>query len=168
MKLTAEIEGEQCALDVRREGASVTASVNDRRYSFTVREAGTHVFLLLDDEGRVYECRVSDTGDGAASVLIGDRAYTVQINDAKRLRRGAANAASRAGGQSKITTQMPGKVVRILVEAGAEVEAGDPVIIVEAMKMQNEMKAPRAGRVAAINVQAGATVSAGDVLLIIE
>lgn len=168
MKFTAEIEDERHALDVRREEASVTASVDDRTYSFTVREAGANVFLLLDKAGRVYECRVDDAGDGAVSVLIGDRAYVVQINDAKRLQRDGTNGTARAGGQSKIMTQMPGKVVRVLVEAGAEVEAGDALIVVEAMKMQNEMKAPRAGRVAAINVLAGATVGAGDVLLIIE
>ena len=63
---------------------------------------------------------------------------------------------------------MPGKIVRVLVEAGANVAAGDGVIVVEAMKMQNEMKAPKAGIVISINAKEGATVNAGDVLAVIE
>jgi biotin carboxyl carrier protein len=59
---------------------------------------------------------------------------------------------------------MPGKVVRVLVEAGTAVEKGTGIVIVEAMKMQNEMKSPRAGVVLAVNVKQGDTVNAGDVL----
>jgi biotin carboxyl carrier protein len=63
---------------------------------------------------------------------------------------------------------MPGKVVRVLVEQGASVEAGQGLVVVEAMKMQNEMKSPRAGRVTELHAQAGATVNTGDLLAIIE
>ena len=63
---------------------------------------------------------------------------------------------------------MPGKVVRVLVERGAEVEAGDGVIVVEAMKMQNELKAPKSGIVKEIRVTEGAAVSSGDILMTIE
>jgi biotin carboxyl carrier protein len=63
---------------------------------------------------------------------------------------------------------MPGKIVRVLVQAGDKVEAGAGIIVVEAMKMQNEMKAPKAGAVVSINADEGATVNAGDVLAVIE
>jgi biotin carboxyl carrier protein len=63
---------------------------------------------------------------------------------------------------------MPGKVVRLLVAEGAEIEAGAGVVVVEAMKMQNEMKAPKSGKVVSLNASPGATVNAGDVLAIIE
>jgi len=69
---------------------------------------------------------------------------------------------------AQIVAPMPGKIVRVLIEQGASVEAGDSLIVVEAMKMQNEMKAPRAGVIAKLNAQAGATVNAGDVLAVIE
>lgn len=168
MKFIAEIEDEQRALDVRREGERITASVDDRNYSLIAREVGANDFLLVGADNRVYECRVDDAPEGGAvTVHVGHRAYSIQLSDAKRLRRAGASGAAHDG-QSKITTQMPGKVVRVLVEAGAMVEAGDAVVVVEAMKMQNEMKAPRAGRIAAINTEAGATVGAGDVLVIIE
>jgi len=63
---------------------------------------------------------------------------------------------------------MPGRVIRVLVESGQEIGAGQGLIVVEAMKMQNEMKSPRAGRVVEVRAAAGATVSAGDVLVVIE
>jgi biotin carboxyl carrier protein len=63
---------------------------------------------------------------------------------------------------------MPGKVVRVLVGIGAEVEAGAGIVVVDAMKMQNEMKAPRAGVVVSLGVVPGATVNAGDVLAVVE
>ncbi len=170
MKFTAEIEGERRALDVRREGEHVVAEVDGRRYTFKVRETGAGIYLLLGDDNRVDECRVEglDAGSGAVNISVGNRrTYSVRLIDAKRLPRGGAGAAAHGGGQSKIVAAMPGKVVRILVEAGAQVKAGDPVIVVEAMKMQNEMRATRAGTVTAIHAQAGATVNAGDVLMVI-
>ena len=63
---------------------------------------------------------------------------------------------------------MPGKVVRVQIEAGTTVEKGAGIVVVEAMKMQNEMKSPRAGVVVSINVKPGDTVNAGDVLAVIE
>ena len=69
---------------------------------------------------------------------------------------------------ARIVAPMPGKVVRVMVEAGATVAAGDGIIVVEAMKMQNEIKAPKAGTVITLNIQTGATVNGGDVLAVIE
>ena len=71
-------------------------------------------------------------------------------------------------GPRKLVALMPGKVVRVLVEEKAEVEAGQGVIVVEAMKMQNEIKSPKQGRVVKIVAQVGASVNAGDVLAVIE
>ena len=71
-------------------------------------------------------------------------------------------------GVIQIVAAMPGKVVRLLVEVGEEVQAQQGIVTVEAMKMQNEMKSPKAGTVIAVNVHAGATVNAGDVLAVIE
>ncbi|HEY0384866.1 MAG TPA: biotin/lipoyl-containing protein, partial [Pyrinomonadaceae bacterium] len=79
-----------------------------------------------------------------------------------------AQLGAHADGSLEIVAPMPGKVVRVLVEAGAQVEAGAGLVIVEAMKMQNEMKSPRAGTVTALHVKTGATVNAGEVLAVIE
>jgi biotin carboxyl carrier protein len=63
---------------------------------------------------------------------------------------------------------MPGRVVRVLVEAGDEVEEGQGVVVIEAMKMQNELKSPKAGRVVRLGAAVGDTVGSGDVLVVVE
>jgi biotin carboxyl carrier protein len=67
-----------------------------------------------------------------------------------------------------VLAPMPGKVVRVLVEEGQEVEAGAGLVVVEAMKMQNELKSPKKGTVAELRARPGATVNAGDVLAVVE
>jgi biotin carboxyl carrier protein len=167
MRLRAEVGGEELMLDVRREGGRVFAEVGGRRYELDAREVGSGEYLLLH-EGRVYECRVGGEprGDGV-EVTVGARAYAFALSDPKRLR-GARAAAGHEAGRAQLVAQMPGRVVRVFVKAGEEVEAGQPVVVVEAMKMQNEMKSPKDGAVAEVRVEPGATVNAGDVLVVIE
>jgi biotin carboxyl carrier protein len=76
--------------------------------------------------------------------------------------------AEAGGGRVQIKASMPGKVVRVMVEAGALVETGDALVVVEAMKMQNELKSPKSGTVIEVRAETGATVNAGDVLVIVE
>ena len=168
MKLIAEIDSEKHALDVQRESADVRARVDERSYELVAREpeAGVYLFVV---EGRVYECRVNKTGAtrGGYQVHVGGDTYDVTLSDPKRLRDAKSSGAD-ADGRASVVAPMPGKVVRVLVEQGAEVVAGDGLVIVEAMKMQNEMKSPKAGTVVEIHAQAGATVNAGEVLVVVE
>ena len=168
MKLKAEIEGETQEIEIRRDGARLFARIEERHYEVDARTSGPGVYLLLSG-GHVHECRVERPRAGGASleVTTGTQSYTVTLTDPKRLRSAQASG-SHTDGISQIVAPMPGKVVRVLVEAGAEVEAGDGLVVVEAMKMQNEMKAPKAGKVTSLNVTAGATVNAGDVLVVVE
>jgi biotin carboxyl carrier protein len=170
VKLNAEIEGERLALEVRREGGRVFADVGGRRYEVDAREVGEGEYLLIR-EGRVYECRVG-AGRGAKSrgelsVAVGAREYTVALADTKHIR-GARTVAGHEAGRAQVAAQMPGKVVRVLVGEGQSVEAGAGVVVVEAMKMQNELKSPKSGTVVKLNAQPGATVNAGEVLAVIE
>jgi len=71
-------------------------------------------------------------------------------------------------GRAQVAAPMPGKVVRVLVERGQAVEAGAGLVVVEAMKMQNELKSPKSGTVVELRVEAGATVNAGELLAVIE
>ena len=103
---------------------------------------------------------------GAGEVSVNGRVFHVDVFDPRELRE-RRSAADNSGPQA-ITAPMPGRVIRVLVDPGQQVAADAGLIVVEAMKMQNEMKAPRAGRVAAVKTVAGATVSAGDILLVIE
>ena len=168
MKLTAEIAGEKQELVIEYDGARVAALIDGRRYEVEARASQAGVYLLLLD-GQVYECLVNrqEGKQDAAEVTVGTQAYAITLTDPKRLRGGQSSGVS-LDGTVQIVAPMPGKVVRVLVEVGAEVEAGAGLVIVEAMKMQNEMKSPKAGIVASINVQTGATVNAGDVLAVVE
>jgi biotin carboxyl carrier protein len=168
MKLRAEIAGKKHTLEIKHDGSHVIAEIDGRRYEVEARIQQPGVYLLLA-EGHVYECRIDHTEAKRESpeVTVGNHAYTITLTDPKRFR-GAQSSGSHTNGTAQIVAPMPGKVVRVLVEAGALVEAGDGIIVVEAMKMQNEMKSPKAGKVTTINVAAGATVNAGDVLAVVE
>ena len=166
MKLTARIEATEHRLDVRREGARVFAEVDGRRYELEAREPEAGVYLLTVG-GRVYEYRVGGESRGPTEIIVGGRTYEVALSDPKRLRAAGAGGGE-AGGRAEVRAPMPGKVVRVLVEPGARVEAGDGLVVVEAMKMQNEMKSPRAGTVAELHARPGATVNGGDVLVVAE
>jgi biotin carboxyl carrier protein len=168
MKLTAEITGEKCEMEIKRDGSRVVAEIDGRLYELEARQSQPGVYLLLND-GYVYQCRVNhpEVKREPLEVTVGNHAYAITLTDPKRFR-GAQSSGSQTNGTAQIIAPMPGKVVRVLVEAGAAVEAGDGIIVVEAMKMQNEMKSPQAGRVTSINVAAGETVNAGDVLAVVE
>ena len=111
--------------------------------------------------------RMPGAGGQAVTVVLRGLSYEVAVVDPKRLRSGESAGAHQAGA-AEIVSPMPGKIVRVLVRAGDKVEAGAGIIVVEAMKMQNEMKAPKAGSVVSINAEEGATVNAGDVLAVVE
>lgn len=162
MKLNAQIADSSHEIEVKRDGGTVTATIDGRSYELEAAELEKGVYLLKHDN-RVYEAYVSPDG----MVSIGGHQVEINISDPKRLRGGRGDA-EHGDGQAEIKTAMPGKIVRILVAEGDEVEKGYGVIVVEAMKMQNEMKSPKAGTVKQINVAEGATVNAGDVLVTIE
>jgi biotin carboxyl carrier protein len=169
MKLRAEIDGESRELKLKRDGVRVFAEVDGRSYEIEVRSSapGAHLLLVA---GRVYECRIDAVDTGGREpieVHIGSRAFMVNLIDPRRLR-GGQSASAQADGTVQLVASMPGKIVRVLVEQGAQVAAGDSIVVVEAMKMQNEMKSPRAGTVTTLHAEAGATVNAGEVLAVIE
>ncbi len=132
--------------------------------SASVVEVEPGVYSVLID-GRSYEVRVERNSEGLA-VTVAGRRFLAEVLDPRRL---AGKPRSFGGeGRQHVTAPMPGKVVRLLVAEGDSVEAGQGLLVVEAMKMQNEMKAPKAGRVAALPVGEGATVGAGELLAAIE
>jgi biotin carboxyl carrier protein len=167
MKLVAEIGQEKLEIDVRREGDKVFATVNDKNYELEAHLTAPDTYLFKLD-GKVYECYVSpETANNLTHVSVGRNSYEFTLTDPKRLR-GAGAAHAHGDGVAEIAANMPGKVVRVLVSAGDEVKAKDGVIVVEAMKMQNEMRSPKDGIVKEIRFAEGETVNAGDILVVIE
>jgi acetyl/propionyl-CoA carboxylase alpha subunit len=122
------------------------------------------IYSVLMD-GLVYDVWVEEAVSGLVIVIDGYR-FEAGVCDPRRYSRQSRNRGPE--GIQGLRAPMPGKVVRVLAAPGDAVEAGQGVIVVEAMKMQNELKAPRAGRVLSIAVKEGAIVAAGDVLATIE
>lgn len=167
MKLNLTIDSQLSSIDLTREGSRVVAEVGGRRYDLTIGETSDEGFIITHGT-RTFRCHaLAKKEDSTCEVIVRHQSFQVAIDNPKRLARGGASGAN-ASGQIVIKAQMPGRVVRVLIEQGAQVEANETVLVVEAMKMQNEMKAPRAGTVKEIKIAEGATVNAGDVLAIIE
>jgi len=164
MKYEAEIEGRQVAVELNEREGRVSAVVEDRSYEVSVLRPEQGVYLIFDGD-RVYEVRVWPGEAGTLSVKLRNRVFDAKVVDRKH-RRGAIDHGTE--GRQQLVAPMPGKVVRVLVGAGDEVASGQGVAVVEAMKMQNEIKSPRAGRVVEIRVVEGATVNANQVLATIE
>jgi biotin carboxyl carrier protein len=123
------------------------------------------VSLLL--EGASHTVELEEKGDKVA-VLIGAQVTALEVLDARRMRLRAAGAGFVAEGKQVIESPMPGKVVKVFVKVGDAVTAGQGLVVVEAMKMENELKAPRAGKVVEVSAVEGATVENGARLLVVE
>ncbi|MGA8618238.1 MAG: biotin/lipoyl-containing protein [Candidatus Sulfotelmatobacter sp.] len=124
-----------------------------------------HNVLSLRIGNLAYEIKSERVGNDL-HLWVGSTRFAAEVRDPRSLR-----GRSRAGddhGPRKIIASMPGKVVRLLVHQGDEVEPGAGIAVVEAMKMQNEIKSPKKGTVQKVLVGEGAAVNAGDVLAIVE
>ena len=137
-------------------------SDSDQLADVTQVEPGVYSVLL---DGASYEIRVIETAQGLSAEACGRR-FAVEAGDPRDTGRGSR--ASSGSGRQNVAAPMPGKVIRILVEVGDVVTEGQGLVVVEAMKMQNEMKASRPGRVIEIRARGGETVGAGDTLVVLE
>ncbi|MBI3403900.1 MAG: biotin/lipoyl-binding protein [Acidobacteria bacterium] len=124
---------------------------------------GVYSILL---NGQSFEVRVTQMHDGLHIHSAGED-YIAQVQD-PRSWRGRQGAAVTAEGRQQIVAPMPGKIVRLLVKAGDAVEAGKGILVVEAMKMQNEIRSPKSGTVEKLAVKEGQAVNAGEVLAVIS
>jgi len=165
VKLRLTVNGAETAIDLLAPAPECRFRVDngtERRAQVEVPVPGVYSVLM---DGRSYEARVESTERGLVVVIDGYH-FQVEVSDPRGWSRKAEGLG--AGGVERVTAPMPGKVVRVLVAVGDHVEAGRGVVVVEAMKMQNEMKANRAGRVATLPAREGATVGAGEILATIE
>ena len=167
MKFHAEIHDTKHEIEIRRDEERAFAWVDGREYEVEVSEPEPGV-ILIKNGGQVYEAVVPGSeADKTVNVRLRGSEFEIRLIDRKRLR-GGGSSDDHSDERAEIRTAMPGKVVRILKSEGDEVEKGDAVLVVEAMKMQNEMKSPKNGLVKRISVVEGATVAPGDVLVTIE
>ena len=158
------IDGKSYRLDLNRVDSRWSCRVDGREVEVDAVLARPDV-LSLRIGNQAYEVKCERVA-GEMHLWVGSARFAVDVRDPRSLR-GRVRAVDDHG-PKKLTAPMPGKIVRVLVNQGAEVEAGSGVVVVEAMKMQNEIKSPKKGTIQKILVSEGAAVNAGDVLAIVE
>jgi biotin carboxyl carrier protein len=152
-------------LDLDRAGRRWRCRVDGREVAIDAVSPQSDVLSLLI-EGKAYQIRREHLAS-ETRIWVSDQSFAAEVSDPRSLRSRKSRAVGGKGPQ-QLVAPMPGKVVRFLVGVNSPVEAGQGVVVVEAMKMQNEIKSPKKGVVLKLVVAEGAAVNAGDVLAIVE
>ncbi len=165
MKLTLDIAGQSHEAEFKRDGANVQLVLGEHTHSAFVSqpEAGFYTIILND---HVFRCYLDTQPNGQTEVVVNGSRFPVSVRDKKHRQANAGSAA--AGGKAVLVAPMPGKVVRIMCAVGDEVTANQSLLVVEAMKMQNEVQTPKAGKVVELKVTEGQTVNAGETMVVVE
>jgi acetyl/propionyl-CoA carboxylase alpha subunit len=151
-------------VSVERDGGRYHVRIGERRYEVDHRALGPWVRSLVVD-GESHEAAVFRAGEERWNVGWRGRTAMVELVDPLTHLAAEAHGEGKRGGRQVVTAYMPGRVVVISVEEGATVEPGQPLVVLEAMKMQNEIQADRAATVRKIHVRPGQAVEGGDPLL---
>ncbi|HKW76398.1 MAG TPA: biotin/lipoyl-containing protein [Terriglobales bacterium] len=159
------VAGEVRKVELTRGESGWLCKLDGRELPLDVVSTRNGVLSLLL-EGRSYEIKQERTA-GETNIVVGNQRFSAAVRDPRSLR-SRRQAEAGAQGPRKITAPMPGKVVRVLASVGDAVEAGQPVLVIEAMKMQNELKSPKKGVLKKLNVTPGAAVEAGQALAEVE
>lgn len=159
------ISGKTHKVELSRAGLGWRCKLDGHELPLDVTSVQNGVLSILVD-GKSYEVRQESTPT-ETNIVVGRERFGAVVRDPRSLRSRRSSGAAEEG-LKKVVAPMPGKVVRILAREGTAVEAGQGVVVIEAMKMQNEMKSPKKGTVKKINAAEGAAVEAGQVLAEIE
>ena len=168
MQYEVEIGARRLQVVVTRSGDGFAVSVDGHTRQVDAARIDAHTLSLVVD--RVWSNEVSiatNPATGQLDVHVGATPIAVTLNGRRRWGRKDEGGGAGSGPQ-RLAAPMPGKVVRLLVRAGDRVAAKQPVVVVEAMKMENELRASREGTVAEIHVREGMSVDAGALLLVIQ
>ena len=168
MRCEIEAGGRLWHVTISRAGDGFAVSVEGRLHQVDAAPIDEHTLSLIVDKVWQWDTVITPETGGGLVVLTGAVPVTVRLNGRRGGRHGGAAARSGLSGPLRIAAPMPGKVVRILVKAGDAVRARQPVVVVEAMKMENELRADRDGTVAEIHIREGMSVEAGALLIVIQ
>jgi biotin carboxyl carrier protein len=166
MKYEVLIEGNLHQVEIERTEMGFDCNVDGEAFSLDVVMTARDVLSILHN-GHNYEAKREYSQLGETHIIVGSERFAAEVRDPRSLRSRRAAAGVEAG-PAKIIAPMAGIVIRLLVKQGDEVEAGQGVAVVEAMKMQNELKSSKKGKVTRIAVKEAAAVNAGDLLAIVE
>jgi biotin carboxyl carrier protein len=172
LQYEVEVSGRRLRVSVARKGSGFAVTVDGRTWHVDAARINAQTLSLLLDtsvsprpQSRELVVAV-DPATAQLAVSVGSLSLAVSLNGRRRGRREEIGAAG--SGPQRIAAPMPGKVVRVLVEPGQAVRAREPVAVVEAMKMENELRAGRDGIVAEVPAREGMSVDAGALLVVIQ
>jgi biotin carboxyl carrier protein len=166
MRFVASLGDAVETVEVTGERGRYRVTLGDEVWEVDARLTAQGIYSLLI-AGVSYVADVTDH-DGSCAVDVGDETYVIRVEEHTRyvIRTKAGAAGARA--HQTLVAPLPGKITHVAVTAGDAVNAGDPLLVIEAMKMENELRASAPGIIAEVHVQAGQTVNAGDVLVVID
>ena len=166
MQYEIEVGGRTRHITVTRTGATFAVSVDGHTWQVdAARIDGQSLSLILDNAASKETIVTPDPATGALTVSVDGIPVAVTLDGRRHVGRGGETVGS---GPQRMTAPMPGKVVRILVKPGDAVSARQSVVVVEAMKMENELRAARDGTVAEVHAREGQSVEAGALLIVIQ
>jgi biotin carboxyl carrier protein len=170
MTLEVDIDGRSRTVAIEPAGPGrYRISVDGRQFEVEAARTGEFgLSLIVGGDGTVSRELQVAPGGSRGELLVGLEGRTAAVIVNGRRSRRAADGAGHALGEQSIVAPMPGRVVRVLVGPGDAVTAKQGIVVVEAMKMENELRSPKAGTVKSVAVSAGASVEAGRVLAVIE
>ena len=170
MKFEVELKGpggaKKHVVELERIGEGYAIRLDGEALSADAVKIGANTISILLG-GQSFEVYVSRAVDGLLKLQTGGLEFAASVED-PRAWRGRKHGAAEAEGRQQVVAPMPGKVIRLLVKAGDVVEAGQGLVVVEAMKMQNEIRSPKRGKVERVLAREGQTVNAGEVLAWVE
>jgi biotin carboxyl carrier protein len=164
VKYEVVVGGKMRVVELVRVDEEWQISLDGNELDMSIVEVAPYTFSVLL-KGESHQIRIVPRPDGTLTLHSGLAEYHGEVTD-PRLWRGRRHGALEAEGRQQITAPMP--VVRLLVQEGDAVEAGQGLLVVEAMKMQNEIPSPKSGRVEKLFAKEGLAVNAGDVLAWVE
>jgi biotin carboxyl carrier protein len=162
LRIALKIGGRSRTVELKARGGGKFAIDGIPREADSIAIAPRLYSILLD--GRSFEAHVREAA-GKVIVAIGGREFSFRVDDPRQWRQ--SGAALEAEGKQQVIASMPGKVMRVLVTAGQTVMCGQGLVVVEAMKMQNELRSPKSGKVERLLVAEGQAVNAGEILAVI-
>ncbi|HET7788646.1 MAG TPA: acetyl-CoA carboxylase biotin carboxyl carrier protein subunit [Myxococcales bacterium] len=167
MKYTAVFAGEERVVEVTPREGGYRVTLGDRVLEVdAVPLQGAAVSLIVGT--RSYRCDIEPRKDGQLHVRVNQSVVPLEMLDERKLRLRRASGKFTLEGPQRIDAPMPGKVVRVLVKLGDEVQEGQGLLVVEAMKMENELKSPKAGKVTELHAVEGAAVESGAKLAVVS
>jgi biotin carboxyl carrier protein len=170
MRFEVHLEGplgtRQHEVELEREGENFLVVLDGQRVDADViKVAASSVSILL--QGQSFEVHVTPALEGKLKLQSGAHEFTAEVQD-PRAWRGRKHGGVEAEGRQQVLAPMPGKVIRLLVKEGEPVAAGQGIIVIEAMKMQNEIRSPKSGKVERLLAKEGQTVNVGEILAWVE